>query len=73
MNPEPTLLDRFLRELPKVELHCHLLGSVRKQTFSDMARRSRAPIAQDDIDPSTRAPSTRLACCGCCVRSTPTC
>jgi len=50
MNPEPAALDRFLRELPKVELHCHLLGTVRQQTFSDLARRASAPIAQADIE-----------------------
>jgi adenosine deaminase len=36
--------------LPKVELHCHLLGSVRHATFSELARRYRAPWTQEQID-----------------------
>jgi adenosine deaminase len=37
-------------QVPKVELHCHLLGSVRHATFSDLARRHRAPWTQEQID-----------------------
>jgi adenosine deaminase len=37
-------LDAFLLALPKVELHCHLFGAVREQTFRDLVRRERAPI-----------------------------
>ena len=33
-------LERFLHALPKVELHCHLLGAVRRATFEDLARRA---------------------------------
>ena len=33
-------LDEFLRALPKIELHCHLYGAVRKETFSDLAVRT---------------------------------
>jgi adenine deaminase len=40
----------FLRRLPKVELHCHLYGAVRKATFADMAARSKAPITAAQID-----------------------
>ncbi|MGC5615084.1 adenosine deaminase family protein [Georgenia sp. Z1491] len=29
----------FLRRLPKVDLHCHLLGTIRPSTFADLARR----------------------------------
>lgn len=36
--------------MPKVELHCHLLGSVRHATFSELARRYRAPWTQEQID-----------------------
>ncbi|MGC5629489.1 adenosine deaminase family protein [Georgenia sp. Z1344] len=31
--------EAFLRRLPKVDLHCHLLGTVRPTTFGDLARR----------------------------------
>jgi adenine deaminase len=40
----------FFRAIPKVELHCHLLGAVRYQTFVDLAERHRAPIAREEID-----------------------
>ena len=42
-------LERFLHQTPKVELHCHLLGTVREQTFRELARRERAPLADDEI------------------------
>lgn len=43
-------LTHFCHALPKVELHCHLLGTVRHTTFSDLARRARAAITQPEID-----------------------
>ena len=42
-------LDDFLRRLPKVELHCHLLGSVRRDTFADLVRQRAAPISEAEI------------------------
>lgn len=42
-------LDDFLLRLPKVELHCHLLGSVRRDTFADLVRRTGAPISEEEI------------------------
>jgi adenosine deaminase len=46
----PLSLDAFLHEMPKVELHCHLLGTVRRATFEDLARRAGAPIAMAEIE-----------------------
>jgi len=40
---------RFFRALPKVELHCHLLGAVRRETFADLVRQRAAPITDDEI------------------------
>ena len=37
----------FFTRLPKVELHCHLLGAMREVTFRDLARRYDAPIPAD--------------------------
>ena len=44
-----TPMERFLHQLPKVELHCHLFGAVRQQTFRDLVQRERAPITSDEI------------------------
>ncbi|CAE6750307.1 adenosine deaminase [Paraburkholderia aspalathi] len=40
----------FFTALPKVELHCHLLGAVRHETFIALAEKSNAPIDRDEID-----------------------
>ena len=39
-----------LHALPKAELHCHLLGTVRKQTFTDLVNAARAPISEEEIE-----------------------
>jgi adenosine deaminase len=39
----------FFRAMPKVELHCHLLGAVREATFVDLVRRYDAPVSLDTI------------------------
>jgi adenosine deaminase len=44
------LSDRFFRELPKVELHCHLLGSVQRATLTEWVARERAPISAAEIE-----------------------
>jgi adenosine deaminase len=36
--------------MPKAEIHCHLLGSVRHATFLDLARRHQAPLSREEID-----------------------
>ena len=44
MTPE------FFQAIPKVELHCHLLGTVRPRTFVDLAREAGASIPEKDIE-----------------------
>lgn len=40
----------FFHALPKVELHCHLLGAVRHETFVALAERTGAPLSREEID-----------------------
>ncbi|MFC5521541.1 adenosine deaminase family protein [Polaromonas jejuensis] len=47
--PHSVLSEHFLRAMPKAELHCHLLGTVRQATFTDLARRAKAPLSSEDI------------------------
>lgn len=43
------VLHSFCRALPKVELHCHLLGTIRQATFHDLAKRE-GGILPEQID-----------------------
>jgi adenosine deaminase len=43
-------LVEFCRAIPKVEIHCHLLGTVRHATFVDLAGKAKAPISREEID-----------------------
>eukprot|EP01030_Chromulinospumella_sphaerica_P008047 gene8047-7876_t len=43
-------LYAFLHALPKVELHCHLLGTVRRDTFTSFVRRADAAISDAEIE-----------------------
>jgi adenine deaminase len=49
MSLPETALEPFLRAIPKVELHCHLFGTVRKDTFADLNRRAGSPLPDEDI------------------------
>jgi adenosine deaminase len=46
----PAALDVFLRSIPKVELHCHLFGTVRHATFSELNRRADVSIAEAEVE-----------------------
>ena len=50
MADEKLTLIGFLRAMPKAEIHCHLLGTVRYATFVELAERSRAPLERAEID-----------------------
>jgi hypothetical protein len=46
--PPPTL-QQMLQAMPKVEIHCHLLVTVRHATFKELARRA-APLSDAAVD-----------------------
>jgi adenosine deaminase len=37
----------WIRDLPKVDLHCHLIGTVRASTFAELARREKLELPAD--------------------------
>ena len=39
----------ILHALPKVELHCHLLGAIRRDTFEALTLAADSPISLDDV------------------------
>src|SRR5512139_740905 len=43
-------LRDFIREMPKVELHVHLEGSIRPATLLTLARRNGVSLPADDLD-----------------------
>jgi len=43
-------LEEFCRLIPKVEIHCHLLGTLRRATMLDLNRRAGSPLAVDEIE-----------------------
>src|SRR5476649_2339793 len=40
----------YLRRLPKVELHCHVEGTLRPQTVADLARKHDITLPTTDVD-----------------------
>jgi adenine deaminase len=44
------LPESFFHAIPKVELHCHLLGTVQRATLTEWVQRERAPISLEEIE-----------------------
>jgi adenosine deaminase len=49
MSAAALSLEEFLKAIPKVELHCHLFGTVRQRTFEDLNARAGRPLPQEEI------------------------
>lgn len=47
MTSAPTVPADYLRRLPKADLHCHLIGTVRATTFAELARRESLALPAD--------------------------
>ena len=49
LRPIPARLEPVFRAMPKVELHCHLLGAVRQSTFAELAAKARVPVSPAEV------------------------
>jgi len=45
----PLALEDMLHSMPKAELHCHLFGSVRRETFAQLNQRAGMPLSDEDV------------------------
>ncbi len=50
VRPTTLSLPEFVQSIPKMELHCHLLGTVQRHTFAALVVKAKAPVATDEID-----------------------
>lgn len=48
-GPNASDLTPFFREIPKVDLHCHLYGTIREATLQEFVAESGAPISSADV------------------------
>ena len=42
-------LGEFLHAIPKMDLHCHLLGTIREETFLELNAQQGSPLRPEDI------------------------
>lgn len=50
MSNSALSLEQFVRAIPKVELHCHLFGTVRQATFRALAAKTNNVVTPEEID-----------------------
>lgn len=49
MSAQALTLEQLLHAIPKVELHCHLFGTVRQRTFEALNAAAGRPLADEEI------------------------
>ena len=54
------MTDAFLRDVPKIQLHCHLEGTLRPVTFLDLARRHGVALRYRPDGPQEMPPAADL-------------
>lgn len=45
----PSIPDAFFREIPKVDIHCHLYGTIREATLREFVRETDAPMTEASV------------------------
>ena len=50
MSEGHSTLNEFLQRIPKIELHCHFLGTICKETMKDLARKNGSHTTDAEID-----------------------
>ena len=50
MREANSTLNEFLQRIPKIELHCHLLGTIRKATMKELACKNGARTTDAEIN-----------------------
>ncbi|MEH6739887.1 MAG: hypothetical protein V7695_15265 [Sulfitobacter sp.] len=45
----PQIPDAFFAEIPKVDIHCHLYGTIREATLKDFVRETGAPMSEASV------------------------
>ncbi len=49
MTHAKPLSEAFFAALPKVDIHCHLYGTIREETFQELAVETAAPITHEEV------------------------
>ncbi len=47
--PNTLTLDQFFQRMPKVEIHCHLFGTIRPETLQSLSQHTNNPFSDADI------------------------